>query len=638
MKNIVESFFDHKFSSAVLLMAAGVIVYSNSFECPFIFDDSQILDSPQLHRLFPFLDIITNTNRPFLNLSLALNYAFHGIAVQGYHLVNLTIHIIASLFLLGVLRRIFQSPRLSPRYGSHGHILAFIIAFIWLVHPLQTNSVTYIIQRAESMMGMFYLGTVYGAVRYFRTPHDGWLVGAVIFCMLGMATKEVMFTAPIIIMFIDYILWSSSWGEMIKEHKTLYIALFLTWLIPVYLLLSSQEYHKSVGFGLRTATPMEYLLTQPGVIFHYLKLAIFPVSLCLDYQWPIATKGEEIFPPLFILGTAILATIWGLQGKRPPALAGLWFFLILSVTSSFIPIQDLAFEHRMYLPLVSVILLVVLTLDWLLYKYISHRSKRRILAIIVMVLTVFSLGYLTYKRNQDYRSEEVMWRDILRKRPENLRAHNDLGLALIRADKADEALFYLNRALEINPRYIVPYNNIGLLYLNQGDILRARDSFLTAIRLKPDYAEAINNLGLTYAQSGDYVSARQQYERAVQIDGRYAESYNNLGVIYLSERKLKEALVLFDQAIQLKPHYATAYNNRGIIEIYQNRFAEAEQYFRRALRLNPRYAKALNNLGVALKNQGRTNEASMYFARALELSPQYREPAENLKDIQRQSK
>lgn len=621
------------FLSVILLMATTLLAYSNSFNGPFIFDDVQITDNPQLHHLFPINDVIGQTNRPLLNLSLAINYHINGLDARGYHLFNFFVHLLAGLFLLGFLRRVFQSPAMVGRYGSRGDWLALVIAILWAAHPLQTNSVTYIIQRAEAMMGLFYLGTLYCAMRFFVTDSRPWIIGAVLFCGLGMMSKEVMVTAPLVVLLTENILWGSSWREIARKRKYFYTGLFLTWLIPLWLLTTSEEYKNSVGFGIKTVNTFEYAITQPGVILHYLKLAFIPTGLCLNYQWPVATTAGEIIAPLLVILGLIALTVFAYNARHALSFWGFWFFLILGVTSSFIPIQDLAFEHRMYLPLLSVIVLGTLGADWLLVKLVPSEKPRVVVAACLCVGMVGWLGTLTFLRNQDYRSAEVMWRDILRKRPVNLQAYNDLGLTLIHEGKFDEALIYLNKAIEINPRYIVPYNNIGLAYLNKGDTPRAIEFFTKAIRYKPDYAEAYNNLGLAYARRGDDRTAQRHYERAISVDPHYVEAYNNLGIIYLNERRLDAAQDLFDKAIHEKPHYPAAYNNRGIVEIYRGRFKVAEGYFRQALYLNPEYAKALNNLGVAVKNQGRVSEAKTYFLMALRLLPDYEEAQKNLKEV-----
>jgi len=621
---------------ALLLILAALLAYANSFSGAFVFDDSQILDTPQIHHLFPLSNVVTNTNRPLLNLSLALNYELDGINVTGYHIFNILVHLIAGLFLFGALRLTFRSPRVRDYFRDRAEFLAFTITLLWLLHPLQTASVTYVIQRTEAMMGMFYLAAMFSAAQYFSTPARRiWIILATGCIVLGLASKEVMITAPIVILFYDRIFWSESFRNIWQRRKLFYSALFLTWLVPVWLLSTSNQYQNSVGFGIKTATPLEYALTQPEVILHYLRLAFIPVGLCLDYQWPIATHVVQILPNAAALLLLLGLTIWAFIKNRPAAFAGIWFFFILSITSSFFPIQDIAFEHRMYLPLASVIALAVIFADFLLNRYCPSQRNRRLLASVLAILFAGTFATLTHLRNRDFQSEETMWRDILAKRPSNIRAYNDLGLALVKQGKNDEAMTYFKKAMEINPRFIVLYNNIGLLLLNSGDLEQATQFFTQAVTYKPDYAEAVNNLGLAYARAGRYDAARTQYENAIKLDPSYAESYNNLGVIYLEQKQYKEGWEYVQKAIALKPHYATAYNNLGVISIHLGKFPEAEQYFRRALQLNPDYAKALNNLGVAVKQQGRVQEAMSYFSMALKLSPNYREAQVNLEETGR---
>jgi len=619
----------------LLILFCGAVAYHNSFAGVFVFDDATIFDTPRLRDLTNLTGIVLNTNRPLLDLSFAINYALCGNRPFGYHLFNLLVHLGCALFLFGILRRTFLSEQMKTRSTPKAEFLAGAIALIWVVHPLTTSSVTYIIQRAESLMGLFYLGTLYCAIRAFSDKSRVWTIAAVLLCVMGMGIKEVMVTCPLLILLYHRYFQSCSLMDCWKKCRGLYIGLFLTWLIPLGLLTLTDHYSKTVGFQLKTITPAQYLLTQPGVILHYLKLCLIPHPLCLDYYaWPIAQSFSQSVLATMLVTALLAAAAWGTRQKNRWGFWGLWPFVILAVSSSFIPIQDVAFEHRMYLPLIGVLTLLVLCADFTLERFSLGAKQKQEAGTIVLLVIVVGLTHLTILRNKDYHDEALVWKKVVDLWPSNVRALNETGLALIEAGKESEAEPYLVKALELRPDYIKPYNNLGMVYLNQGELQKAEQLFAQALSMKPDYAEVLNNLGLTLARAGNLVQAKQHYFKAIKINPHYAESFNNLGVISLKQQKYSEAEEYFLKAIKLKPHYASAYNNLGIVFIARNDWPQAESRIQKALSLKSDYPKALNNLGVVYKNSGRWREATQLFQHALRLTPQYPEAQRNLAETQ----
>ncbi|MHC4446834.1 MAG: glycosyltransferase family protein, partial [Planctomycetota bacterium] len=346
------------------IVAAGVLVYLNSFQGVFVFDDhGQIVDNQKI-RSFDHLW----GNRPLVRLSLAVNYHFGELNVWGYHLVNLVIHLLAGLTLYGIVRRVLLLEPFRRSCAQSAHWFALIIALVWVVHPLQTESVTYIIQRAESMMGLFYLLTIYCVLRGSTAPRPPvWYAAAVLACALGMASKPVMVTAPIVALLFDWAILSGSIRRTLRRRWPLYAGLASTWVLLVAtgtteLILSPDSSKRpTAGFGYVGCTPLEYALTQPGVILRYLRLAIWPHPLCLDYGWPIARAAGNVLLPGVLIVTMAGVSVWSFLARKQAWIGflGLSFFLILSPTSSIVPFAHPAFEHRMYLPLAAVVTVLV---------------------------------------------------------------------------------------------------------------------------------------------------------------------------------------------------------------------------------------------------------------------------------------
>src|SRR5262245_33459333 len=292
----------------------------------------------------------TVSGRPIVSISLALNYAFTP-ELWGFHAVNLAIHVLAALTLFGIVHR--TGVRLES------DTFAFWIALLWAVHPLQTSAVTYIVQRAEALTGLVYLLTLYGAIRAIDGPRKAWTAAAIATCALGMATKESMVTAPLAVIAWDWVFAP----RQMRRRVPLYLGLAATWTIAAVIVAGGYR-SQSVGFGLRGWTPWPYLVTQAGVIARYLRLAIVPWPLVLDYGWPRATSVADVAVPAGMIVGLLALTAWAFVRRMPIGFAGVWFFLTLAPTSSVIPIvTEVAAEHRMYLPLAAVLAVGVWIVD-----------------------------------------------------------------------------------------------------------------------------------------------------------------------------------------------------------------------------------------------------------------------------------
>ncbi len=536
--------------AVAILLVATVGVYLNSLGNPFLFDDLPLIrDNPDLHqhwRPWQIIFTLTYRTRPVFGLSLGLNYGIGGRDVRGYHVVNIAVHFLAALTLFGVVRRTLRLERLREQFAGAADWLALAVALLWTVHPLQTQSVTYIVQRCESLMGLFYLLTLYAVIRGAGCRHGRrWYGAAVVACALGMGTKQVMVTAPFVALLYDRTLVAGSFREAVRRRWSLYVGLAATWgvLGPTFYgagyldWIARELLMGRLGFVQSPMpTPWEYARSQFGVLTHYLWLIVWPSGLCLDYAWPVATTVRQVLPPAILVVVLMALTIWGVARRRAAGLAGASAFAILAPTSSVMPIQDLASEHRMYLPLAAVTAIVVaggFLAGGRLLRYLvasdDHRNTVGIVLSLVLVATVAGiLGYGTICRNADYASDLALWSDIVAKRPGNSRAHYTLGNALARQGHVVEAILHYREALRLNPNYADAHNNLGNALMKEDRWDEAIGEYREAIRADPGSHDAHNNLGAILAMQGKKDEAAACFREALRLKPDFGEALSNL--------------------------------------------------------------------------------------------------------------
>lgn len=612
-----------------VILAAGLVAYHNSFSAPFLFDDApSIADNPTIQRLWPPFAAFSPpdtgasvTNRPLINYSFALDYALGGLEVRSYHVTNLAIHLCAALLLFGVVRRTLRQPLMRPHFGDEALSIAFTVALLWVVHPLLTESVTYIVQRTESLMGLFYLLTLYAAIRAMDSPRPlTWQILAFLSCLAGMASKEVMVSAPLMVLLYDRTFAAGTFREAWNRRKWSYVSLGTTWIFLGWLVFG-------MGGGSRGGTcgvfakmsSWQYLCTQAEGIVMYLKLSVWPSPLVVDYGTYVARNPEVIIPCFLFLGTLVVATAVALWRRPVWGFVGVWFFAILAPSSSILPLatQTLA-EHRMYLPLAAVITLAVVGL---------HRlSGRRALFAVCGLAIVFCA--LTIRRNSDYRSALSIWTDAVAKRPGNGRAFYGLGGALLQAGRPADAIPMYERALKLEPG--LPDYSLGYALLKVGRGAEAIPIYKRALLLDPKRADVCNDLGDACSDAGRTAEAIGYYEQALRISPGFADAHNNLGSVLYSSGRINEAIAHYRQALKLRPDYPEAEYNLGLALLDTGRLDEAIDAFRSVVRENPGLAVGWCSLGRALERSGRTAEAAASYEEALRRDPGLAEAREGL--------
>ncbi|MCE9613334.1 MAG: tetratricopeptide repeat protein [Lentisphaerae bacterium] len=648
-----------------LVLATG-FAYASSVHVPFIFDDDlAIVQNMTIRHLADWREVLhppsggaTTHGRPIVNLSLAVNYALGALNPVGYHLFNLMIHLLNGLLVWGLGRRILATGNskletrpqetagsgLPPR--AHQPVAGklpvtsftpFAIALLWLLHPLCTQAVTYIVQRAESMAACFYLLTLYGVARAAvngdskletgstrairpvgaslaktssnnrsaqarplqpdPSPSLGrraWSCAAVVACALGMATKETMVSAPLVALLLDHAFLAgreasprgasaplppghpSPFRLLWRERGRLHLALCATWLIQLVIQMQpAVSRGTNTGFGAGVSA-FDYLITESAVIAHYLRLAIWPDTLCFDYRWPIATSITAVWPQLLLVASLLLGSIW-LWFRRPrlafPLLA---FFLILAPTSSILPIADVAAEHRMYLPMVPLLALTLcgaVTLTRNIRKRLCRRRGQLppsgdgatypLAATAALLAVALLLGARTYLRNLDYQSDVGLWQDTIDKRPANGRAWYNRGYLHQQAGRSVAAIRDYEYSMAIAPEMPGPYYNRGNLRMEAGRVEDAIADYTAGIAREEGNAMLYYNRGIAYVQTGRMAEAITDFTACTRLSPRMAAAYYQRADTLARLDRYTDAVADYSRAIQYNPSLVDAYHNRA---------------------------------------------------------------------------
>jgi Flp pilus assembly protein TadD len=355
------------------------------------------------------------------------------------------------------------------------------------------------------------------------------------------------------------------------------------------------------------------------VILRYLFLVVWPHGLVLDYAWPPAEGLVGVGVPTLVLALAVGAFFGAFRDPRL-AFLGLAFLVMLLPSSSVVPIRDLAFEHRMYLPLAPLAALLVLGAAALIARAGLPPATARRVGTGVTAVVVTLLVALTIARNHDYRTNVAMWTDVTTKRPENVRAWTNLSQAFMAEQRVDDAAAAARAALRIDPSYATAHVRLGHVLASRGAYPEAEAEYAEAVRLKPASAEAHNNWGAALADQKRFGEAEPHYVEALRLTPTYAEANNNLGVALAQRGASDQAIARYREAIRLAPEYAEPYSNLGNLLLRQGKASDAVEQHRRALALKPS-AEVHFNLALALSESGRRDEARAEAAEALRLRP-----------------
>jgi tetratricopeptide (TPR) repeat protein len=663
------------------LVLAGTSVYSNSLSGTFLFDDNAhigTLRDPTTGELRPWRQLVAFSSvRPTLTLSLAANYAWGGVDTTSYHLFNVTVHVVAGLALYGLVRRTSYLPALGGRFAEiTADSLAFVAALLWIVHPLQTESVTYIVQRCESMMGMFFLFTMYAYVRSATSPSFGkwtWYSVAFVSYCLGLASKEVMVMVLPVLLVYDRVFLSTGWREVLRQRGWMFLAFAIPLFAAMSILPSSVlgVPDSTAGLVNSPVTPWEYAGTQPQVILHYLRLVVFPHPQCLDYGWPVESRWLYIVIPGAIVVGFFSVSIWMLARGWKIGFLGVAFLLVLAPTSSFFPIQDICSEHRMYLPLACVLLAAVLGAHELVRRLPLRAGQLTSVALVLGVALTWS--GLTVARNRVYHEPLAMWMDVLQKTrdyragdvlarslnkvaadllregylPDSLvlfdqarllcpplpELESNFGRALMQLGNYQAARLHVEKAVKLRPDEPTYHHLLGQLCRKQGQPTEAEQHFRVALRLSPRDDMIKTDLAQCLADQNRTAEAIREFEQVLKANPDAADARHRLAAALASAGKTEEAIRQADELAKRSPEDFRPHVLFGLIETQSGQHLAALKHLQRALELSPREAAVYCLVGSVYRKLNNHSAAQQAFEQALTLNPNLVEAQTNLKEL-----
>ena len=597
------------------LCAVGGAAYANTFQAPFVLDDwNNILDNPFIR--WTQLDFesvrFTVSNaplaRPVAYLTFALNHWLGGYEVAGYHAVNLAIHL-ANAWLVYALARItlrrlpHLSPQASPAPAAPAVWLALAAALVFVAHPLQTQSVTYIVQRMNLLCALFYLSALLAFIRGRLAASGpraaGWYALALLAGALALGSKENAATLPLAAWLYDwFFLRDLRRGRGAELALLLIVALFAG-------LFVGRGGTGLLDHSARAFTLWERLLTQPRVVMLYVSLIALPLPGRLNLAHDVAFSRGLLDPATTLASLAAIAALLVLavrvaKRRRLASFAILWFFLHLAIESTIFPIE-LVFEHRTYLPLVGVCL-------WLAVPLSRAASLRPRLAVGAAAAVVAALSIATFVRNATWGSEIGLWSDAAAKSPELMRAHTNLGVALWRAGRHEEALAAYDRALSIAPDSAELHYDRVFSLRALGRNQEAESELDLVLHLAPEHAGAHHLKGEEALRRGDLGTAIVHLRNALTANNRVAATHHLLGVALLARGEIDEAAPSLQAAARLDPRlapasrkaFASASASRGLVRLADGDARGALMDLRAALAAHPDDALAANGLAWIL--------------------------------------
>jgi protein O-mannosyl-transferase len=597
------AFFRKPFVHILIIVVLGILIYSNTFNAPFAYDDiSNIINNSSIKDIHHIINSQTiYDNRLIGNLTFALNYQLHELNVAGYHIFNLLIHLLNALLVYWLVILTFKTPYVSAylqkdvlKTSDPYRWIPLFTALLFVSHPVQTQAVTYIVQRFASLSTLFYLVSL---VMYIKARGSdsskragyAFFAASILSAVLAMRTKEIAFTLPVMVFLYEFMFFPGDVKKRMRYLLVLLLLLLTMFIIPLSMMLTQSgstgvkgidELTKMAGYA--EVSRWDYLNTQFRVIVTYIRLLFLPIHQNLDYDYLI--YGTFFTPSVFLSFFILLGVFcWGIYllyrsyksdqsnrcWYRLISFGIFWFFVTLSVESSIIPIRDVIYEHRLYLPSVGFFMAIMSGVGFLYDRPANQTNGVAKVFIPVMILMVIGLSLTAYARNFAWSDKVTLWEDVVKKSPDKIRPHYNLAEAYQEQGRLDDAVREYRTAINLRPDLVEPHFNLGLVYRKQGRFDDAVREYLMVIKLRPDFADAHTNLGAAYDRQRRFEDAVKEHQTAIKLVPDHVTAHYNLAVAYHHQGRFDDAIKEYQTAINLKPDYEEARKNLRML--YQER-------------------------------------------------------------------
>ncbi len=553
----------------LLLMTVVIAAYIDAMDAPFVLDDPRVVErSLKIRDISNFLDAREIFSaRPLVNLSFALNYQIAGLDVGIYHATNLLFHLLNTFLVFFLTRQIFslslKTEKTDKTFASVARLAPFFAASLFALHPIQSQAVIYISQRAALMACFFYLLSTIFYIQARMLQKENlqniksflFFVLCILFAMMAFLSKKNAASLPLMILMIELMIFTDFRSREIKKIAILLI--IISFLVLCFAWLAGTFGGNLTGVLQRIdrltretteVSRWQYLMTQFTVILLYMRLIAFPNGLNIDHGYPMKNEFFHGFTPyacLILLILLILSVIYARKFKII-SFGIFWFFIALSVESSILPIRDAMFEHRVYLALPGICMIFA-------FLMLKFAQSQKVLALFISIGVFLIFAISIFIRTQIWQSEFLLWQDAAKKAPHNARAWNNYGDALFLNGNQQAAFAAFKNAIAASPSYAWPYCNLGKIYVQRGSFKKAEALFLQSIERLPRFAEAHNNLAVVYMKQNQIEKGIRYFEKAVQIDNEQPDTHYNLGKAYLDLNQPDKAMDHLMLAVTIKP-------------------------------------------------------------------------------------
>lgn len=588
----------HIITVLLIISALTFLLYANVINGEFQFDDEKgIVDNIRIKDLRNFFKTIApfsalTSGRPVTELTFALNYHFGRLDPLGYHIVNILLHIAVSILVYFFIMKTLLLSHFRHYFSSEK--IALFVSAVFAVHPINTQAVSYISQRAEVLSALFYLVSL---MLFIKASEQKSLLRISFFYMpafaaflLSVSSKTTAVSLPLVLFIYDYWFFPErSLNKRIKFYGPLIACVLVFSIFYISQLGMSQE----VGFSIREITPLQYLLTQFRVILTYMELLILPFSQNLDYEYQISKSLFEVrtlIPAIFIF--CLIALTFFFRKKNSLLTFGiLWFFLILAPTSSVIPVTDVIYEHRVYLASIGFFLSICLAGLWLFEIAVKRYSDKikNVIAVLIALSLIASFSYATQRRNEVWKTRLGLWSDVARKSPGKPRAHFNLGHALLEKGRYPEAIQEFNMTLKCD---------------NDGSVNKA---------------DVFGQIGAALIRMGKFDDAISVFREGLKLSPAHFAILNNLTIALIEKDLTDQALLYAEMALMTYPSNGDINHTIGEIYLKKGAFSKATQYFIRAIEINPDVPSRYWNASISMEKLGDIPEAIIYMEMYIKL-------------------